>query len=169
VPVLNFIAEPRPAAECCAPGAAGMHAVAEFDTWVVDETAEERLFEKMKTLLDSHAATLDALIDDRRRMRDSMMRASADLVADLLIDAAALVLPVPSDEPEALKQGLEELRQRLRDREGRCVEQLLKLHQFRIEDYRQELLPTAASADLHLSRADTRPRAPRAMVGLCST
>ncbi len=143
VPVLNFIAEPaaRVGEWRDHLARAGMHAVAEFDTWVVDETAEERLFEKMKTLLDSHAATLDALIDDRRRMRESMMRASADLVADLLIDAAALVLPVPSDDPQALKQGLEELRQRLRDREGRCVEQLLKLHQFRIEDYRPQELP----------------------------
>jgi GTPase Era involved in 16S rRNA processing len=143
VPVLNFIADPgaRVAEWREHLARAGMHAVAEFDTWVVDETAEERLFEKMKTLLDAHATGLDALIEDRRTMRESMLRASAGLVADLLIDAAALVLPVPAGDTEALRQGLESLRQVLRDRESFCIEQLLRLHRFRIEDFRPQELP----------------------------
>src|SRR5262249_51035926 len=86
-------------------------------------------------------ATLNALIDDRRRLRAAMMRASADVVADLLIDAASLVLPVASSDPDALQKGREALRERVRAREARSIEQLLKLHQFRIEDYRPDDLP----------------------------
>ena len=137
VPVLNFTADSQARVSLWRDQLArtNMHAVAEFDTVALDEMSEQRLFEKMKILLDSHAATLDALIEERRELRATLMRASADLTADLLLDAAAVVIPVPVDDEPALEKGLDRLRQLVRDREQRSVEQLLALHQFRNEDY----------------------------------
>ena len=143
VPVLNFTADPDAQVALWRDQLArtNMHAVAEFDTVVVDEMSEQRLFEKMKTLLDSHSATLDALIVERRELRATLMRASADLTADLLLDAAAVVVPVPVDDEPALAKGLEQLQRLIRDREQRSVEQLLSLHQFRERDYEPDDTP----------------------------
>jgi hypothetical protein len=74
-------------------------------------------------------------------MRESLVRASADLAADLLIDAAAHVVPVAVEQAETLGREVETLRQRIRDREQQCVEQLLQLHQFHADDYQPESLP----------------------------
>ena len=55
------------------------------------EAAQERLAEtsEMRTLLDAHDDTLRALIEDRRRLRAALVRASSELIADLLLDVAA--------------------------------------------------------------------------------
>ncbi len=136
VPVLNFTVAPEAQVSAWREhlSRAGMHAVAEFDTVVFDEASERRLYEKMQTLLDKHRAVFDALIQERRRQRERLIDASAAVVADLLLDVAAWTLPVPLDQgaPDARK--LEELRRVIRDREGRCVEQLLELHRFRPGD-----------------------------------
>ncbi|MHC4217835.1 MAG: DUF3482 domain-containing protein [Planctomycetota bacterium] len=143
IPVLNFTADSEAKVPLWRDQMAmvNMHVVAEFDTVVLDELSEQRLFEKMRTLLDAHATTLTALADERLRLREALVRASADLAADLLIDTAALVVPVPVDQAEAVGRELEALRQRTRDREQQCVEQLLQLHQFHAEDYRSETFP----------------------------
>ncbi len=145
VPVLNFTADPTAQVSVWRDQLArtNMHAVAEFDTIVVDEMSEQRLMEKMRNLLDSHATTLDALIEERRLLRAALTRASADLTADLLIDAAALVIPVPVDNEAALEKGLEKLRELIREREQRTVDQLLRLHEFREEDYEPGDTPLA--------------------------
>ncbi|MFO1119448.1 MAG: DUF3482 domain-containing protein [Rhodospirillales bacterium] len=58
------------------PARLNMHAVAEFDTIVLDATSEQRLFEKMRTLLDPFRPTLDALIAERARQRSGPVQAS---------------------------------------------------------------------------------------------
>lgn len=142
VPVLNFTASPD--------GRTGewrerlarlnMHAVAEFDTVVYDVDDERRLFEKISTLLDSQRPTLKALIADRRRQRELLLQASAEVVADLLIDAAAFVMSVPLDDSTQQAEALEKMRQAVRVREEGCVKQLLELYRFRPEDYRAAAL-----------------------------
>ena len=140
VPVLNFTAHPDAQVPVWRDhlARANMHVVAEFDTVVLDEESEQRLYEKMRTVADSHAEALTALIDDRRRLRMALIKASAELTADLLIDAAAYVDGVPVGETEAFDTALDELRQRVRAREQQCVDQLLELHQFRREDYQPQ-------------------------------
>ena len=145
VPVLNFTADPGAKVPQWRDQLAkvNMHVVAEFDTVVISELSEQRLFEKMRTLLDAHARTLSALADERRRMRESLVQASADLAADLLLDVAACVVPVRVEQAETVGRELETLRQRIRDREQQCVEQLLQLHQFHSDDYDQDAFPLA--------------------------
>lgn len=142
VPVLNFTASPvaKTAMWRQHLSRANMHAVAEFDTVVIDEVCEQRLYEKMMTLLDGHRGTLTALIADRRRERAVLIKASAEAIADLLIDAAAYVLSVPALDPDQ-KAAVEALKQKLRAREQGCVDQLLDLHRFRADDYLGDELP----------------------------
>ncbi len=137
VPVLNFTADPEAKVAQWRQelAKANMHVIAEFDTVVLDEESEQRLYEKIRTVADAHAQTLSALIEDRRRLRAALVNASADLVADLLIDVAACVVAVPVDDKAEIERELEGLRQRVRDREQQCVERLLELHEFRREDY----------------------------------
>ena len=141
VPVLNFIvsADARTEAWRQHLMRANMHAVAEFDTVVLNETSEQRLFEKMLTLVEDYRPTLEVLIADRRRRRTDLIRASANMIADLLVDVAALTLTVgASDDQVAAMAGLE---QGVRDREQRCVDDLLALFRFRSGDYEADVVP----------------------------
>jgi GTPase Era involved in 16S rRNA processing len=137
VPVLNFVANATAQTALWREhlSRANMHAVAEFDTVVIDEQSERRLLEKMQTLLDHHRATLDQLIQDRTRQREQLVRASADLIADLLIDVAAHVVIAPAQDAAEMARTMEQLKQRVREREQQCVNSLLSLHRFRPEDY----------------------------------
>lgn len=118
-----------------------LHAVAEFDTVVVGEHSEQRLFEKMQTLLDGFRETLDALIADRRLQRDRLIASSAHLIADLLIDVAAVTLTVPADDEERMHRSMERLRDLVRQREQQCVRGLLHLHRFHPDDCEPDVLP----------------------------
>ena len=142
VPVLNFVASPEAKTAQWREHLArvNLHAVVEFDTVVLDEYGERRLFEKMQTLLDHFYATLEAVIKDRQRQRARLNRASADLLADLLIDVAAyrVVLPVDAQKTTA---AMESLKQTVREREQQCVDALLELYRFRLDDYDIETLP----------------------------
>jgi small GTP-binding protein len=142
VPVLNFMASPEAKIVQWREHLAkvNMHAVAEFDTVVLNESGEQRLFEKMETLLDAFRPTLEVLIEDRKRQRANLIRASADLLADLLIDVAAYTVVVPVDDQKT-GQVMESFKQTIRDREQRCVSELLALFRFRPDDYEAEALP----------------------------
>jgi hypothetical protein len=142
VPVLNFTARPDARTgewrEHCA--RLNMHAVAEFDTVVYDAEDERRLFEKISTLLDSHRPALKALIANRLRQKELLVQAAAEVVAELLIDAAAFVMSVALDQTAQQTEALERMRQAVREREERCAKQLLELFRFRPEDYRTATL-----------------------------
>ncbi len=152
VPVLNFTADASARTTEWREHLArvSMHAVAEFDTVVYDQRDEERLFEKMRSLLDSRGETLRKLSAERREQRGNLVHASSSLLAEMLIDVAAFALAVPSSAapsarpatspatpPATLPTGVEpidRLKQMVRDREQRCVDQLLALHRFRAGD-----------------------------------
>lgn len=141
VPVLNFIAsnEARTAEWREQLTRLNLHSIAEFDTVVLNETAEQRLFEKMRTLLDPFRSTLDALIDDRRRRRQELVQGAAELIAELLIDVAAYVRLVPEqDDPMTAVAPLQQV---VREREQACVADLLALFRFRPDDYEADTLP----------------------------
>lgn len=140
VPVLNFVADAQAQTSLWREhlSRVNLHAVAEFDTVVFDARDEQRLFEKMQSLLDRHRATINALMADRRQQRERLIAASASLVADMLIDVAAHAIDVPVHDQAETAKSIERLKQQVRDREQKCVEQLLELHRFRIEDFRPQ-------------------------------
>ncbi|MFA9477775.1 GTPase/DUF3482 domain-containing protein [Phycisphaerales bacterium AB-hyl4] len=143
VPVLNFIASPTARATEWRDELArlNLHAVAEFDTLELGEMSEQRLFEKMRTLLDSHREQIDAIIADRHRMRDALIANAANTIAELLIDAAAYVVRTPVDDEAKLAAAIDTLQQRIREREQRTVDQLLEDFRFRSDDYLPTDLP----------------------------
>ncbi len=142
VPVLNFVASADAKTEQWREhlSRVAMHAVAEFDTVVLNENAEQRLFEKMQSLLDAFRPTLAALIKDRKQRRANLIRASADLLADLLIDVAAYRVLVPVDEQDH-SPTVEALKQTVREREDRCVAALLEMYSFRPDDFESDEVP----------------------------
>ncbi len=144
VPVLNFVVSSDAKTVQWREHLArlNLHAVVEFDTVVLSEQGEQRLFEKMQTLLDPFHATLAAVIADRAKQRANLIRASADLVADLLIDVAAYVVVVPVELPKtAREEAIKTIQQAVRTREQQCVTALLALYRFRKEDYAADALP----------------------------
>jgi GTPase SAR1 family protein len=148
VPVLNFLASPGAQVEHWREQLArtNMHVVAEFDSVVVDDQSEQRLLEKLRTVLDTHRATIEALIAQRQRDREQLLAASARAVAELLVDVAAFVEYVPLDDPKSAEQVLERMRNAVRQREQECVEELLALHRFRPVDYDSETMATVDAA-----------------------
>ena len=143
LPVLNFTLSPEEKTDAWRAHLArvNMHAVAEFDTVVFDHVEERRLFEKIAILLDQSRGTVEALIDDRERERERLIQAAAGVVADMLIDTAGFVRLVPSDEKERQDAAREAMREVVREREQRCVDQLLELFRFRAEDWQTVALP----------------------------
>ncbi len=143
LPVLNFVAEPDAEPDLWRRHLArvNMHAVVAFDTVVLDETSEQQLYDKMRSLLDDFVDILDRVIDDSQQRRQALRRASAEVIAELLIDAAAYAITVPNDDQPRADAATAKLKQAIRDGEQVCVVALLDLHRFRPGDYLSETLP----------------------------
>lgn len=142
LPVLNFVRDPanRIPAWREALARLGLHAVVEFDTVAPARDGEQRLYEKLATLLDARAATLRALVDEHARQREQRRQDAARIVAGLLIDVAALRLPTPPD-ADAVEAGAAELRDRVRRHERKASDDLLALYGFRRSDLAEHDLP----------------------------
>lgn len=148
VPVLNFTASPEARRDLWREqlARANMHAVAEFDTVALDVESERRLYEAIKVLAGRFRTTMEALIADIEIRRRWLLRASAELLADLLIDAASRVILVRRSEPERVAAAVERLQEGIRSREQRFVDQLLELHRFGPGDYAFVQLPVSDGA-----------------------
>ncbi len=144
LPVLNFVNAPshRAAQWRDALGRLGLHAVVEFDTVAPPLDGEQQLYARLAVLLDRHAATLAALAGHLARQRRERRDAAYELLADMLIDVAALRLSSPSDEA-ALARASQTLRNQVRQREQGCVDALLALYNFRPSDFHADTLPLA--------------------------
>jgi small GTP-binding protein len=145
VPVLNFTASPEARTQTWREQLArvNMHAVAEFDTVVLDIEGEHRLYETIKVLAGRFRPTVEAVVADLGRRRGWLTRASAELLADLLIDAAARVIHARRDDPDRVAQAVESLKEEIRTREQGFVDAVLALHRFRPDDYAYARLPVS--------------------------
>lgn len=134
--VLNFVADPqaKPAAWRAALQRAGLHNTTEFDTVVFDAEHESRLLRQLALLLPAAEAHFERLAALRREERLAQALAAASLIAEMLVDCAAL--RVRSDASEDV--GLETL---VRERERRLNRDLLALFRFAAEDYATRELP----------------------------
>src|SRR5690606_27844740 len=142
LPVLNFVSDPanRIPAWREALARLGLHAVVEFDTVAPAVDGERRLYEKLATLVDSHADTLAALVADHARQRAQRRSDAAHIVAELLVDASALRLAsAPGD--EAVEAAATELRSQVRQLEQTATGKLLTLYGFGPSDLAGEDLP----------------------------
>ena len=92
LPVLNFVAAPTARVDDWRTALArlGLHAVVSFDTVAPPLDGERELFDTLATLIHAHRARLQALIDARARESDARREAARRLVAELLVELAAL-------------------------------------------------------------------------------
>src|SRR5690606_8391670 len=95
---------------------------------------------KLALLLDRHAAPLMALKNDVIRQRANRHADALRLIAELLVDAAALRLSCPPDH-DAVQAATAALRRSIREREAACVAALLKRYNFRSHDFPAHTLP----------------------------
>ena len=142
LPVLNFVSDPanRIPAWREALARLGLHAVVEFDTVAPAFDGEQRLYEKLATLVDSHARTLAALVADHARQRLQRRTDAARVTARLLIDVAALRMPSAPDD-DAVAAAAASLRDQVRQRENHAVGELLALYGFEPSDLAGQDLP----------------------------
>ena len=140
LPVLNFVsaASHREGEWREALARLGLHALVRFDSVAPPEDGEQRLYESLALLLEHARLPLQRLIDDQQRQREERKQSALRLIAELLIDCAACRRSVASDAGPA---AVEELRQAIRKREQRCVEALLQLYAFRLQDASAAALP----------------------------
>ncbi len=143
LPVLNFVhSDSRRTPEWRAALARlGLHALVEFDTVAPAIDGERQLYTRLGLLLDqAHNSALERLTLDLETQRHERRRAALRLVAELLIDAAALKVPSQADEA-AMQAAAQSLQARVRQREQACVLALLALYNFRASDYAASDLP----------------------------
>lgn len=144
LPVLNFVVSPvsREAEWREQLARLNLHAVVAFDTVVFDEVGEQRLYDKLRTLLDAFDAPLRRLIEDRRQQGEWLRRAAAEYVAELLIDTAACLRVIPGDlEAAKLRELILRNQDAVRQREQRSVDALLRLFRFSSRHYEHQHLP----------------------------
>ncbi len=142
LPVLNFVNAPEHRADQWREAMArlGLHAVLEFDTVAPPLDGEAQLYARLAALLDRHAAMLQRLAQALAQQREQRRQAACVLVADLLVDVAALHVSSPGDEA-ALQEAAATLREQVRRREQACVDALLALYNFHRDDYDGAELP----------------------------
>ena len=142
VPILNFIHDPhaRKADWKATLARLGLHVIIEFDTVAPAIDGEAQLYQKLALVLDTHAATLRALSDDVARQRQQRNKAAYALVADMLIDVAALRLSSQTDS-DSVQKTTALLQDKVRQREQTGIRALLTHYRFRADDYPGQPLP----------------------------
>lgn len=131
LPVLNFTHDPGAKLDTwrTALRRLGLHVTVEFDTVAPALNGETELYNKLALLLDQHAGTLNALSENILEQRHERRQDAYRLVAELVIDSAALRLS-STNAPEALQQATQQLRHTIRQREQHCVQALLLCYNF---------------------------------------
>jgi len=137
VPVLNFIMDEDSQADAWRAQLArvNMHAVVAFDTVVFDELGEMSLYRKIATLLDAKAPLFDALIEELQERRRQLKKASATIIAEMLIDCLMARRLYEKEDDHARDTAAEELKTAVRLREKQAVSQLLETHMFDLNSY----------------------------------
>lgn len=136
IPVLNFTgsAESRESAWREHLARIGLHAVVAFDTVLFDPADERRLYEAVQAMLAPHYELLQQLIEEREAGWQALKRSAAATVADLLIDVASAARRVREENAAEMSYESTWLQERVREREERCIRQLMELFAFRPED-----------------------------------
>ena len=142
LPVLNFASAGQAREEAWREALArlGLHALVRFDSVAPPLDGERRLYESLALLLERSRPQLQRLIDDHQAKALARRHSGRQLVAELLIDCAACRQQVSAGR-EPVQAAMATLQERVRQREQACVEALLRLYAFRLEDAETGQLP----------------------------
>ena len=143
LPVLNFVRDPAANEPAWREALArlGLHAVVRFDTVAPERDGEQRLYEKLATVLDDFRPVLQRLVEGREREAQARHAAALRLVAEMLVDVAAGRVTVAMDPEREVGRAVDGLYQKVRKREQACVDTLLELYRFRPDDVDAARLP----------------------------
>jgi len=143
LPLLNFVAaaDTHEAQWREALSRNGLHAMVSFDTVAPVHGSERLLYEKLATLLDAHRDSLQALIRSHEQDAQQRRQAARQLIAELLLDVAAMQVRVSTDSQAALESGVKRLNEQVRRHEQQTVTTLLELYSFSAEDVESAGLP----------------------------
>jgi len=142
LPVLNFTSAPAHRAQAWRDAMArlGLHVQADFDTVLPPLDGEAQLYDRLAILLDAHGTALRALSASLGRQRDARRTDARRLLANLLIDAAALHVSCAPDDA-SVAAATDDLRTRIRTREQQFVDAVLTHYRFGHDDYLPSDLP----------------------------
>ena len=149
LPVLNFVSDDEARVDEWREALArlGLHATASFDTVIYESRDEQRLFEAMRVLADEFRDDIDALIKDRRARRKRSIDRASRAIAELLVDAASHLQPVPpapaDDEAlqaERKRESEQALQAALREHERLTFHSILAAFEFKTDDAKTTLL-----------------------------
>src|SRR5690606_29617677 len=101
---------------------------------------EAQMLDRLALMLDRRAGTLARLRADLESQRLRRRADAARLIAELLMDAAALRLLCPQDSTDMAAVTVN-LRKRTREREQQCVQALLKRYRFSRATFPHHALP----------------------------
>lgn len=141
LPVLNFIRHDNSQLQQWRSALAelGLHALVEFDTVAFDFEAEKRLYQKLQTLLEAWYQPLQTLLEHRAEEWRQMRNACIHQSASLLVEMATLTVPLNKSVPRSLQ--LQNLQNRVRQREQQCLDAVLERLNFSAEDVELSNLP----------------------------
>ena len=130
LPILNFTAgiETHKTAWQVALSEVNLHVWVEFDSVTPPEGGETEIYQRLATLLPGHRTALQSLERELTGRRLQRQRAASQMIAEALVDIAALKVYVnPNEDDEA---PIATLKSAVRKREQRCVDALLRLYNF---------------------------------------
>ena len=142
LPVLNFT---RSAAQHAQPwrdamARLGLHVQAEFDSVLPALDGERQLYQRLTLLLDRHGVRLRALTEHLEQARRQRRDDAFNLLAQLLVDAAALHIACAPDDA-AVARTASHLHEQIRAREQQFVDAVLERYRFGRDDLASDRLP----------------------------
>ncbi|CAB0150026.1 GTPase Der [Pseudidiomarina piscicola] len=143
LPVLNFTqaANNRESEWQAALAKLNLHAVVAFDTVSPPEGGERQLLQSLAVVLPSAKDTLEQLIQEHQQQREKRRQQAVFIIAEMLTDIANLRRRVPVELSEQeLANELDSLRDQVRQREHRAVQDLLTRFAFLPDDAVFELM-----------------------------
>lgn len=142
IPVLNFIDADEANVDAWQTQLArlNLHAFVSFDSVVFRFSDEVKIYQKMQTLLAHREGQLQALIEQRQQQWLAREKAAQQLIATLLVEAAACRFRADNDE-KSISAVSEKLQSAIRKIEMQALNQLLALYQFKQNDIDQHDLP----------------------------
>ncbi len=115
-----------------------LHAIVEYDTVAFTFEAERRLYEKMQSLVENRYDDFNAVLQQSERRYEARIQAGVSVIADMMIDVGAYRRTVSELTEDQIREDMQDT---VREREQRCVEQLLKAFDFDNDDVVAEFLP----------------------------
>lgn len=146
IPVFNFIAEHNQELAKWRQHLAGyhMHATLEFDTVAFTFEAEKRLYQKIQSLVESHYAPVQKLIDYRAKLWNQLCLSGARRITELIVTVACY-RESKSAQNNLIANSLSEdrLHDFVRKAEQHCLNDLLTIFNFSEKDVAIQKIPVS--------------------------